>query len=78
MVLITSAHSEIYPYLHSKQESKMQAFKVMQISTRIVPKRELVMTGQEKASVEISCGGVIIQRRAIVTTYIEVDNIIVK
>ena len=70
----TLALSETYPHHHSKQETKIQTFKVMLISTNCSKKMELVMTGQEKAPVEISCGGMVIQRRAISITHIEADN----
>ena len=39
---------------------------------------KLVITGQEETPVEISCGGVVIQRRDIATTHEEADNIIVQ
>ena len=41
-------------------------------------KHKLVITGQEETPVEISCGGVVIQRRDIATTHEEADNIIVR
>jgi carbonic anhydrase len=41
-------------------------------------KHKLVITGQEKTPVEVSCGGVVIQRRDIATTHEEADNIIVQ
>ena len=39
---------------------------------------KLVITGQEKTPIEISYGGVIIQRHDIATTHKEADNIIVQ
>ena len=41
-------------------------------------KHKLVITGREKTPVEISSGGVVIQRHDIVTTHEEADNIIVQ
>ncbi len=41
-------------------------------------KHKLVITGQENTPVEISCGGVVIQRQDIATTHEEADNIIVQ
>ena len=41
-------------------------------------KHKLVITGQEKTPVEISCGSVVIQRHDIATTHEETDNIIVQ
>ena len=41
-------------------------------------KHKLVITGQEKTPVEISCGSVVIQRHDIATTHEEADNIIVQ
>ena len=41
-------------------------------------KHKLVITGQKKSPVEISCSGVVIQRHDIATTHEEADNIIVQ
>ena len=41
-------------------------------------KHKLVITGQDKSPVEISCGGVVILRHDIATTHEEADNIIVQ
>ena len=41
-------------------------------------KYQLVITGQEKTPVEISSGGVVIQRHYIATTHEKADNIIVQ
>ena len=41
-------------------------------------KHKLVITGQDKSPVEISCGGVVILRHDIATTHEEADSIIVQ
>ena len=74
----TPALSETYPYHHLKQEAKRQTFKVIQTSTRIVQKTGACDNWARERPVEISCGGVVIQRRDIATTLIEADNIIVQ
>ncbi len=45
---------------------------------RNTEKHKLVITGQERSPVEISCGGVVIVRHDIATAHEEADNIIVQ